>query len=121
MRTSSDGYDPKNQNNYVHLTNNCLQQFGDNYSKHEDGNTLGFDVLHEFLKKAFPNLPIDMKKHFISKMHNFVIDTYLSCKKSLNPNKRKNVFELFGYDFLIDEDLRTWLIEVNTFFFENSS
>ena len=32
----------------------------------------------------------------------------------MNPNKRKNIFELFGYDFLIDEDLRTWLIEVNT-------
>jgi hypothetical protein len=24
------------------------------------------------------------------------------------------VFELFGYDFLIDEDFRLWLIEVNT-------
>jgi len=32
----------------------------------------------------------------------------------LNPNKRKNVFEFLGYDFLIDEDFRTWLIEVNT-------
>ena len=32
----------------------------------------------------------------------------------MNPNKRKNVFELLGYDFLIDEDFRLWLIEVNT-------
>ena len=24
------------------------------------------------------------------------------------------MYELFGYDFLIDEDLRVWLIEVNT-------
>jgi hypothetical protein len=32
----------------------------------------------------------------------------------LNPNKRKNVFEVFGYDFLIDEDFRLWLIEINT-------
>lgn len=29
-------------------------------------------------------------------------------------NKKQTSFELFGYDFLIDEDLRTWLIEVNT-------
>jgi hypothetical protein len=27
--------------------------------------------------------------------------------------RRQNIFELFGYDFLIDEDLRTWLIECN--------
>ena len=32
----------------------------------------------------------------------------------MNPNKRKDVFEFFGYDFLIDEDFRVWLIEVNT-------
>ena len=32
----------------------------------------------------------------------------------MNPNRRRDVFELFGYDFLIDEDFRIWLIEVNT-------
>jgi hypothetical protein len=32
----------------------------------------------------------------------------------MNPNKRKNCFELFGFDFLIDEDLRIWLIEINS-------
>lgn len=26
----------------------------------------------------------------------------------------KNQFELFGYDFMIDEDLKVYLIEVNT-------
>ena len=28
--------------------------------------------------------------------------------------QRKHCFELFGYDFIIDEDLNTWMIEVNT-------
>jgi hypothetical protein len=32
----------------------------------------------------------------------------------LNPNNRELCFELFGLDFLIDEDFRIWLIEVNT-------
>ena len=31
----------------------------------------------------------------------------------MNPNSRKNVYELFGFDFLLDEDFRIWLIEVN--------
>ena len=26
----------------------------------------------------------------------------------------KNQFEMFGYDFMIDEDLKVYLIEVNT-------
>lgn len=47
-------------------------------------------------------------------MHDLAIDTYLAVRKTINPNKRKNCFELFGFDFLIDEDFRVWLIEVNT-------
>lgn len=43
-----------------------------------------------------------------------MLDVYLSVRKQLNPGKRKNCFELFGFDFLIDEDFRVWLIEVNT-------
>lgn len=43
-----------------------------------------------------------------------MIDTYLSVRKTINPGKRKNCFELFGFDFLIDEDFRVWLIEVNS-------
>lgn len=27
--------------------------------------------------------------------------------------KKNHCFELFGYDFLIDEDLRVWIIECN--------
>ena len=32
----------------------------------------------------------------------------------MNPCKRRNCFEFFGFDFMLDEDFRTWLIEVNT-------
>ena len=51
----------------------------------------------------------------MARIKDIIIDTILSVKGSqLNPNKRKHCFELFGYDFLIDEDFRVWLIEVNT-------
>lgn len=43
-----------------------------------------------------------------------VIDTFLSVKTALNPKNRKYCFEIFGYDFFIDEDFRVWLIECNT-------
>lgn len=29
-------------------------------------------------------------------------------------NNRKNSFEFIGYDFMVDENLRVWLIEVNS-------
>ena len=47
-------------------------------------------------------------------MKDLVIDSYLSVKSHLNPHGREHCFELFGYDFLVDEDFRVWLLEVNT-------
>jgi hypothetical protein len=32
----------------------------------------------------------------------------------MNPNKISPCFEFFGFDFMVDVDFRTWLIEVNT-------
>lgn len=32
----------------------------------------------------------------------------------LNPSAKKHQFEIFGYDFMIDQMLQPWLIEVNT-------
>jgi|LauGreDrversion4_2_1035121.scaffolds.fasta_scaffold63397_3 hypothetical protein len=37
-----------------------------------------------------------------------------AVRKKLDPHKRKHTFELFGYDFILDEDFNVWLIEVNT-------
>jgi len=48
------------------------------------------------------------------RMKDLALDCYMSCKNVLDPSKRKNSFELFGFDFMIDEDFRVWLIEVNT-------
>lgn len=62
----------------------------------------------------FPELQLSVRDHFVPRMKDLIIDSILSVKTQLNPNKRKNVFEIFGYDFLIDEDFRIWLIEVNT-------
>jgi hypothetical protein len=91
-----------------------LQQHGTNYGKHEDGNTVSYDVLQDYLDQTFPDLQLSVREHFVPRMKDLIIDSILSVKTQLNPNKRKNVFEIFGYDFLIDEDFRVWLIEVNT-------
>jgi hypothetical protein len=57
---------------------------------------------------------MSVEDDFIPRMRDIIIDSFLAAKNSLNPNRRKNCFELFGYDFIIDEDFRLWLLEVNT-------
>lgn len=46
-------------------------------------------------------------------MKDIVIDTFCATKDQINAGERNNSFELFGYDFVVDEDFRVWLIEVN--------
>ena len=114
LRTSSSEYDTQAKDNYVHLTNNCLQKNFDNYGIHEKGNTLSFQDFQMYLEETFGEFRVDFWEHLLPRMKDLMIDTYLSGKKQMHKSKRKLCFELFGFDFMIDEDLRTWLIEVNT-------
>ena len=46
-------------------------------------------------------------------MKDITIDCFLSAKNNMNPNRRPHAFEFLGFDFMIDEDFRLWLIEIN--------
>ena len=91
-----------------------MQQFGEKYGTFEEGNTISFEAFTQYLKETFPNIKIDFNRDLLNRMKDLMIDCFLSVKDELNPSKRKNCFELLGFDFLIDEDFRIWLIEVNT-------
>ena len=84
------------------------------YGKHEEGNVVSFQQFQDFLNEKYSQYDLDFNRDFLPRMKDMALDCYLSAKQSLNPNKRGNSYELLGFDFMIDEDFRTWLIEVNT-------
>lgn len=114
LRTTSSEYDTKNRDNNIHLTNQCLQIHCEGYGTFEEGNTLTFEQFQVYLNEEFSQHNLNIEEHFMPRIKDIIIDTFLSVRTKINPNRRKNVFELFGFDFLLDEDFRIWLIEVNT-------
>jgi len=41
-------------------------------------------------------------------------DTICATYKSLDPEKRHHSFEILGYDFMLDDNFKVYLIEANT-------
>jgi hypothetical protein len=96
------------------LTNVCYQSKDqENFAKHEEGNTVSFQEFQDYLTDEYPDLDVSIEKHIWPRMRDIAIDSILSAKGNINTKQRRFGFELLGFDFLIDEDFRTWLLEVN--------
>jgi hypothetical protein len=112
IRTSSAEYQLETLNSETHLTNNILQKTFPEYSKHEPGNILPLTILQEYLPLLDERYQHFRLETITERMHDLTVDALLAAKQIAFCNHRIE-FELFGLDFMVDEDLRTWLIEVN--------
>ena len=61
-----------------------------------------------------PELNIDFQKHIFSQMKKIMQDSIRACYKILDPVKRCHSFEILGYDFMLDDNFKVYLIEANT-------
>ena len=57
---------------------------------------------------------INLRKNILPRMKEKIYLSYLSVKDKLNPRNRHYSFEIFGYDFIIDNLFNIFLLEVNT-------
>ena len=92
----------------MHLTNVAIQKDGEEYNS-EHGSKWSIDNLRFYLEqtrgKAATDKCFDEIKNII----------YISLKsvQSVMIND-KHCFEMYGYDILIEDNLKPWLIEVNS-------
>ena len=47
-------------------------------------------------------------------MNKMTADIFRACYNKLDPKRRTNLIEVFGLDFMVDDEFRPYLIEVNT-------
>uniref|UniRef100_H3ATC5 Tubulin tyrosine ligase like 2 n=1 Tax=Latimeria chalumnae TaxID=7897 RepID=H3ATC5_LATCH len=97
-------------NIYAHLTNTSINKFGPSYTTNKERVGSGCKWTLSQFRCYLHSLNID-ELLLWQRINNIVTTTLLTIAPSLPPTP--NCFELFGFDILIDEKIKPWLLEVN--------
>jgi hypothetical protein len=113
LRTASKNYNPNDlENKFIHLTNDAIQNKCEDYGKFEGGNKMSYNDFQRYLDSIKAN--VNFIEGVLPSIKKIVQDSIKATWKKLNSERRLLNFEIFGYDFLLDSNLKPWLLEVNT-------
>ncbi|XP_065656343.1 protein polyglycylase TTLL10 isoform X3 [Hydra vulgaris] len=109
-------YTNENLDLNVHLTNQYVQKKNLLYKEMKEQTVLSFDQLNKYINenvKESKQLPNDwVLSGFQDSMKVIMVDCLKASLDKLD--KKKGCFDLLGFDFIIDENMKVWLIEINT-------
>ncbi|XP_064611159.1 probable tubulin polyglutamylase TTLL9 isoform X1 [Liolophura sinensis] len=93
---------------YIHLTNVAVQKTAPDYDP-EKGCKWSAQQLRQYLRAKHG---LEAVKNCFRLMDEIFIMSLQSVQRVMINDK--HCFELYGYDILLDEDLKPWLIEINS-------
>jgi hypothetical protein len=75
----------------------------DDYGKFETANKLSINDFQRFLDANHDSKHVQFMRDLFPRMERLVTDSFRAVYKSIDPNRNHNGFEIFGYDFMLDE------------------
>ena len=113
LKAASLKYNPDSEDLFIHLTNYSVQKYHSNFSELEIGNEIPFyDFQYELDRNRSKK---NFKKDIYPKIVRIVRLTGGAAKKGkMNLMNFRNCFEIFGYDFILDENYSPFLLEINS-------
>jgi tubulin polyglutamylase TTLL4 len=105
---------------YVHLTNFSVNKRSEKFVKNKDPGVDGEGSKWSLkaLQKAFKELGLNYES-ILNEIEDVIIKALISIEPHIvntmnQTNKYKNMcFEVYGFDILLDQNLKPWLLEVN--------
>ncbi|KAL0207262.1 hypothetical protein P9112_011890 [Eukaryota sp. TZLM1-RC] len=114
-------YSKNSNNKFMHLTNFSIQKnrkgFIPNHSVESDGQGSKWSL--QALMSRLESMGVDVGLVW-SRITDLILKTIISAEGEINTRLKmlsqlpEPCFELFGFDVLLDRELKPWLIEVNT-------
>ena len=117
LKATSEKYNIKSNDLFIHLTNYSVQKYNIHFSEFEHGNEISFEQFQIFLDKKMEDenkRKVNFKNDILPKIKKIIMISMETIKESINEYQRKFCFELFGYDFIFDNDFNPFLLEINT-------
>ena len=111
LKGSSLKYDLNNPNKFIHITNYSFQKKSNKFEKYEFGNEISYKDFKLYLQKE--KISLDNFDNLINDMKYLIKISMNSVGKKFLKNNNVLCFEVFGYDFIIDNDFKPWILEIN--------
>jgi hypothetical protein len=96
--------------NFRHISNYTVQKKNKRVENRKTDLSLSSSQFEEYVKK-YSNPNFTWKEGMFPKIKKVVVETLKAGQENIK--HRNNWFELYGFDFILDQELNPWLIEVN--------
>ena len=111
LKASSELYNLNDNNKFIHITNYSLQKKSSKFETYEEGNEISYNDFKKFLISQ--NISLDNFNLMINQMKLLVEISMRAVGKKLLKTNPVLSFEIFGYDFIIDNEFKPWILEIN--------
>ena len=111
LKSSSKIYDLNSNDKFIHITNHSLQKKCSKFAQYEYGNEMSYDDFKKALKKD--NISLEKFYNMIEEMKYLIKISFKSVGNKLLKTNPVLCFEIFGYDFILDNDFKLWILEIN--------
>ena len=114
LKTCSVEYNINSKDAFSHITNYSFQKHNNNFQKFEKGNEVPFYEFQKFIDENYPNKNYKLNIDLMKQIKEIITVSMRCVRKKINRNNRNFQFEIFGYDFMLDNNFNAFLIEINS-------